>query len=155
MKNEIVLYNSKDLIRHIEVIIDEKTVWLNQEQLVQLFQRDQSVIYRHIRNIFREGELDEKSNMQKMHSADSDKAVTYYNLDVIISIGYRVKSKQGTQFRIWATNVLRDYLLKGYAFNQRINRIENNLSKKAINKWFAFSTMNAGMTKLILETVFF
>ena len=65
--------------------------------------------------------------MQKMHIADSDKPVTYYNLDVIISIGYRVKSKQGTQFRIWATNVLRDYLLKGYAFNQRINRIENNV----------------------------
>ena len=127
MKNEIIIYNSKDLIRHIEVIIDEKTVWLNQEQLVQLFQRDESVISRHIRNIFREGELDEKSNMQKMHIADSDKPVTYYNLDVIISIGYRVKSKQGTQFRIWATNVLRDYLLKGYAFNQRINRIENNI----------------------------
>jgi hypothetical protein len=65
--------------------------------------------------------------MQKMHITDSDKPVTYYNLDVIISIGYRVKSKQGTQFRIWATNVLRDYLLKGYAFNQRINRIENNV----------------------------
>ncbi len=78
MKNEIVLYNSKDLIRHIEVIIDAKTVWLNQEQLIQLFQRDQSVISRHIRNIFRDRELDEKSNMQKMHIADSDKPCCFF-----------------------------------------------------------------------------
>lgn len=77
--------------------------------------------------------VDKKSNMQKMHIANSDKPVAFYNLDVIISVGYRVKSKQGTQFRIWATSVLRDYLLKGYALNQRINRIENhveNLSEK-------------------------
>src|SRR5690606_1877769 len=72
-----------------------------------------------------------KSNMQKMHIANSDKPVVYYNLDVIISVGYRVKSKQGTQFRIWATNVLRDYLLKGYAFNQRMNRIENTVEQLA------------------------
>ncbi|TVQ06840.1 MAG: DNA-binding protein, partial [Bacteroidetes bacterium] len=126
MKNEIVLYRPDEITEHIEVRIDEQTVWLTQEQLVQLFQRDQSVISRHIRNIFKEGELEEKSNMQKMHIPNSDKPVTFYNLDVIISVGYRVKSKQGTQFRIWATNVLRDYLLKGYAVNQRMDRIENN-----------------------------
>lgn len=100
--------------------------WLNQDQLAQLFNRDQSVISRHIKNVFNEGELELKSNMQKMHTPNSDKPVAFFNLDVIISVGYLVKSKQGTQFRIWATNVLRDYLLKGYAFNQRMDRIENN-----------------------------
>ena len=126
MKNEIILYKSNELAEHIEVIFDEKTVWLSQVQLAQLFQRDQSVISRHINNVFKEGELDEKSNMQKMHIPNSDKPVAFYNLDVIISVGYRVKSKQGTQFRIWATSVLRDYLLKGYVFNNRISRLEDN-----------------------------
>ena len=123
--NEIILYQADELPERIEVRVGEETVWLNQDQLSTLFQRDQSVISRHIRNFFKEGELDEKSNMQKMHIANSDKPVVYYNLDVIISVGYRVKSKQGTQFRIWATNVLREYLLKGYAINQRMDRIEN------------------------------
>ena len=100
MKNEIILYQPNNETEHIEVFIDERTVWLNQDQITQLFQRDQSVISRHIRNIFKEGELDKKSNMQKMHIANSDKPVAFYNLDVIISVGYRVKSKQGTQFRI-------------------------------------------------------
>ena len=126
MKNEIIIYQSGELVQHIEVRLDEDTVWLSQEQLAHLFQRNQSVISRHIRNVFLEEELVEESNMQKMHIANSDKPVTFYNLDVIISVGYRVKSKQGTLFRIWATNVLRDYLLKGYAVNQRMDRIENN-----------------------------
>lgn len=133
MKNEIILYRPDEIAEHIEVRIDEETVWLNQEQLMLLFQRDQSVISRHIRNIFKEGELNEKSNMQKMHIANSDKPVAFYNLDLIISVGYRVKSKQGIQFRIWATRVLKDYLLKGYALNKRMNRIENtvgNLEEK-------------------------
>ena len=127
MSNEIILYQPGGLTEKIEVRIDRDTVWLNQEQLVHLFNRDQSVISRHIRNVYKECELDKKSSMQKMHIANSDKPVAFYNLDVIISVGYRVKSKQGTQFRIWATRVLRDYLLKGYALNQRINRIENNV----------------------------
>ncbi len=127
MNNEIVLYQSDDLAERIEVRLDQETVWLSQDQLSSLFQRDQSVISRHIRNVYKEGELEEKSTMQKMHITNSDKPVAYYNLDVIISVGYRVKSRQGTQFRIWATNVLRDYLLKGYALNQRMNRIENNV----------------------------
>ena len=127
MKNEIILYQSGELAEHIEVRLDGDTVWLNQVQIANLFQRDQSVISRHIRNVFIEGELMEERNMQKMHIPNSDKPVAFYNLDVIISVGYRVKSKQGTQFRIWATNVLRDYLLKGYAMNQRIERIENNV----------------------------
>lgn len=127
MKNEIILYQSDELPERIEVRMEGDTVWLNQEQLSTLFQRDQSVISRHIRNVFKEGELDQKRNMQKVHIPNSDKPIVFYNLDVIISVGYRVKSKQGTQFRIWATNVLRDYLLKGYALNQRMNRIENTV----------------------------
>jgi hypothetical protein len=127
MKNEIILYRPNEAAEHIEVHIDNETVWLNQEQISFLFQRDQSVISRHIRNVFWEKELDEKSNMQKMHIPNSDKLVTFYNLDVIISVGYRVKSKQGTQFRIWATTILREYLLKGFVINQRVDRIENNI----------------------------
>jgi hypothetical protein len=136
MKNEIILYRPDEIAEHIEVRLDEETVWLSQEQIVQLFQRDQSVISRHIRNVFNEGELDEKSNMQKMHIANSDKPVALYNLDVIISVGYRVKSKQGTQFRIWATRVLKDYLLKGYAINNRMNRLEDNVEalKNKVNQ---------------------
>ena len=127
MKNEIIIYRTNEAAEHIEVRLENETVWLNQDQISILFQRDQSVISRHIRNVFREKELDEKSNMQKVHIANSDKLVAFYNLDVIISVGYRVKSKQGTQFRIWATTILREYLLKGYAINQRVDRIENNL----------------------------
>ena len=106
-------------LRHFATFTDVKQISL-------LFQRDQSVISRHIRNVFRENELDEKSNMQKLHIANSDKLVTFYNLDVIISVGYRVKSKQGTQFRVWANGVLKEYLLKGYAVNNRMNRLEDN-----------------------------
>ena len=136
MKNEIILYRPNELAEHVEVRIDEETVWLNQEQIVQLFQRDQSVISRHIRNVFNEDELDEKSNMQKMHIPNSDKPVAFYNLDVIISVGYRVRSKQGTQFRIWANSVLKDYLLKGYSLNNRMNRLEDNLEsiKNKVNE---------------------
>ena len=129
MKNEIIIYRPNEAAEHIEVRLENETVWLNQEQISILFQRDQSVISRHIRNVFREKELDEKSNMQKVHIPNSDKLVAFYNLDVIISVGYRVKSKHGTQFRIWATTILREYLLKGYAINQRVDRIENNLEE--------------------------
>ena len=136
MKNEIIIYRPNEADEHIEVRLENETVWLNQEQISILFQRDQSVISRHIKNVFREKELDEKSNMQKVHIPNSDKLVAFYNLDVIISVGYRVKSKQGTQFRIWATTILREYLLKGYAINQRVDRIENNLEDltKQVNR---------------------
>ncbi|PZX57630.1 Fic/DOC family protein [Algoriphagus ratkowskyi] len=118
MENLIEIYQGNDGQTQIEVKFEQETVWLSQEQLVQLFHRDQSVISRHIRKIFKEGELDEKSNMQKMHIATSDKPVTFYNLDVIISVGYRVKSQQGTQFRQWATQRLKDFLVQGYAINE-------------------------------------
>ena len=138
MKNEIVIYQTKELAQHIEVRIDEDTVWLNKEQISSLFGRDRSVISRHIDNIFKEGELQREEVCAffahtTQHGAIKGKTqvknVEYYNLDVIISVGYRVKSKQGTQFRIWANKILKDYLLKGYALSQRMNRIEDNVQK--------------------------
>lgn len=128
--NQIVIYQTTENQTQIEVQFEDETVWLSQEQLVILFKRDQSVISRHIRNIFKEGELEEKSNMQKMHIANSDKPIALYNLDVIISVGYRVKSKQGTQFRQWATQRLKDYLVKGYAINEkRLKETENKFQE--------------------------
>lgn len=136
MKNEIILYRPDELAQHIEVRLDENTVWLNRNQISALFGRDVKTIGKHINNVFSEGELEKEVVVAKFaitttHGAIKGKTQTiiteHYNLDVIISVGYRVKSKQGTQFRIWATNVLRDYLLKGYALNQRMNRIENNV----------------------------
>ena len=98
--------------------------------MVELFQRDQSVIARHIRNAFKEGEVDRKSNMHFLHNAISDKPVQCYDLEVIISVGYRVKSLRGTQFRRWATQVLKDHLLKGYSFNARMNQLEDKIDRR-------------------------
>ncbi len=117
MKNEIILFENQNV--KLEVNMKDETVWLTQEQMAQLFAKDRTVISRHINNIFKDGELDEKSNVQKMHFANSDKPVTLYSLDVIISVGYRVKSKNGVIFRKWANKVLKEYLLKGYAVNQK------------------------------------
>jgi hypothetical protein len=137
MKNEIILYQNETLTERVEVRIEDETVWLNKEQMSLLFGRDRTVIGRHINNVFKEGELEQKVvcaffALTTPHGAiigkTQTKNVEYYNLDVIISIGYRVKSKQGTQFRIWANRVLKDYLLKGYSLNNRMNRIEDNVS---------------------------
>jgi hypothetical protein len=140
MENEIVIYQTKELTQHIEVRIEAETVWLNRHQIAALFGRDVKTIGKHINNIFLEGELIKELVVAKFatttkHGAVKGKTQTknveYYNLDVIISVGYRVKSKQGTQFRIWANKVLKDYLLKGYALNNRLNRIEDNVQKLA------------------------
>ena len=109
--NEIIVYKPKEDKAGIEVQFDKQTVWLTQQQITRLFGRERSVITKHITNVFGERELEKKSNVQKMHIANSDKPVTFYSLDVVISVGYRVKSKRGTQFRIWATRILRDRLL--------------------------------------------
>ena len=130
--NEIVLYTPNELAEHIEVRIDEETVWLSQQQMALLFNQTKQNISLHINNCFKEQELNkvatvkESLTVQKEGDRTVKRKIEYYNLDVIISVGYRVKSKQGTQFRIWAASVLRDYLLKGYALNQRMNRMENN-----------------------------
>ncbi len=126
------MYVTEDGVTRIQATFDQETVWLSIDQMAELFQRDKSVIGKHVRSIFSEGELDKKSVWAKFAYTASDGKtyqVDYYNLDVIISVGYRVKSLRGTQFRIWANGVLKDYLLKGYAVNQRIERLENRVSK--------------------------
>lgn len=116
MKNEIILFENQNV--KLEVNMRDETVWLTQEQMSKLFDRNVGVISRHIKNAFTE-ELDIKSNLQKMQIPNSDKLVNFYSLDVIISVGYRVKSKNGVVFRKWANKVLKDYLLRGYAVNQK------------------------------------
>lgn len=116
---EIFIYETESGQTTIDVKLQQETLWLTQQQLSDLFQRERSVISKHLKNIFVSGELDENSNVQKMHIPNSDKPVAFYNLDVIISVGYRVNSKQGTQFRIWATNVLRKHLVEGYTLNEK------------------------------------
>ena len=120
--SEISIYETTS--GSIEVRLERETVWLSQEQMGQLFGRERSVISKHIRNVFVEGELDEGGNVQNMHIAGSDKPVRFYNLDVIISVGYRVKSPQGTRFRQWATRVLHEHLTQGYTLNRQ--RFEAN-----------------------------
>ena len=115
----VILYETPNGDIRVDVQLQDETVWLSQEQMTALFDRERSVITKHIRNVFAEGELDEKSNVQNLHIAGSDKPVKFYNLDVIISVGYRVKSQRGSQFRIWATRTLKDHLLRGYSLNQQ------------------------------------
>lgn len=131
MKNEIILYQSDELLEHIEVQLDEEneTFWLALNQIAHLFERDKSVISRHLKNIFKDNELDRDSVVAFFATTAADGKsykVEHFNLDAILSVGYRVNSKRGTQFRVWASKVLKDYLMKGYALNQRIDRIENN-----------------------------
>ena len=119
-KNEIILFENQGV--KLEVNLKDETVWLNLDQMSKLFNRDKSVVSRHIKNIFIEKELDKYSVVANFATTAADKKtyqVDYYNLDVIISVGYRVKSKEGTIFRKWATKVLKDYMIKGYAINQR------------------------------------
>lgn len=115
--DNMLIYLSEDGKIKIDVRFENETVWLSQAQMCILFGRERSVITKHIKNIFEEKELDENSNVQILHIANSDKPVKFYNLDVIISVGYRVKSQQGTQFRIWATQRLKEYIIKGFALN--------------------------------------
>ena len=126
---EIVLYQPDNDI-HLEVRLDKETVWLTQQQMAALFQKDRTIITRHINNVFKEGELDEKSNVQNLHFPFSDKPTKVYNLDVIISVGYRVKSQRGIQFRRWATSVLKEYLLRGYSVNQQLLAMQRQIDSR-------------------------
>lgn len=119
--SQLVIYKAPDGEISIDVTVQNETVWLSQGQIAELFGKDQSVIARHISNVFKDGELQKDSNMQILHNTLSKfKPTQVYSLDVIISVGYRVKSKRGTQFRIWANQVLKQYLLQGYAINERV-----------------------------------
>jgi hypothetical protein len=131
-KNEIVLYQA-DNLTSVEVKLGDDTVWLNRNQIATLFNRDVKTIGKHINNVFTEAELDRGATVANFATVQTEgdrevaRQIEHYNLDVIISVGYRVKSKQGTQFRIWANKIIKDYLLKGYAVNKRIDRIEDNV----------------------------
>ncbi len=142
-KNEIVIFETEDKKVSLPVAVENETVWLTQSQMVNLFQRDVSVISRHIQNVFKEGEVDEKSNLHFLQIANSDKPVAYYSLDVIISVGYRVKSQRGVEFRKWANSVLKQYIMQGYAVNNNrikqlgeviriMKRTENSLDSKQV-----------------------
>ena len=123
MNNEILIYQTEDGQTQVDVRMENDTVWLTQAQMACLFDKDQSVIARHIANVFKEGELEKDSNMQILHNTLSKyKPTAIYNLDVIISVGYRVKSQRGVKFRQWANRILKEYLTKGYAVNDRLRR---------------------------------
>ncbi|NQV91997.1 virulence RhuM family protein, partial [Candidatus Woesearchaeota archaeon] len=120
---EFLIFTAQAKEDSIEVKFADDTVWLSQKMIAKLFDVDRTVITKHLKNIFESNELDEKSNVQKMHFSHSDKPIQFYNLDVIISVGYRVNSKRATQFRIWATNVIKQFALKGYVIDKK--RLEN------------------------------
>jgi hypothetical protein len=133
MKNEIIIYQNEFSSTKIEVRLEDETVWLTQNQIVELFDSSKANISEHIKNIFETNELHEKSTVRKIRTVQIEggrevsRELLHYNLDMIISIGYRVNSIRGTKFRQWANQVLKDYLLKGYAVNQRVDRIENDM----------------------------
>ena len=133
MKNEIIIYQADSHSEHIEVTLENETVWLSQQQMALLFNQSKQNISLHINNCFKEKELDRNSTVkdslivQMEGNREVKRRIEFYSLDVIISVGYRVKSIKGTQFRIWANRILTDYLLKGYAINNRMNRFENQL----------------------------
>ncbi len=121
-QDQIVIYQTEDGQTQIDVRLENETVWLTQAQMAELFQKDQSVIARHIKNALKEGELEENSNMQILHNTQYKYRPTrIYDLDTIICVGYRVHSKRGTAFRIWARKIIKDYLVKGYAVNQHLH----------------------------------
>ena len=142
-RTDLVLFNSHDGKVSLPVMLESETVWLMQKQMTELFSVDRTVITRHINNVFKDGELDRKSNVQILHIANADRPVQYYNLDVIISVGYRVKSQRGVEFRKWANSVLKEYILKGYAVNdtrlkqlnevvQLLKRTQDSLDSKQV-----------------------
>ena len=132
MNNSIEIYRSQDGSVQLNVKLENETVWLSANQMAMLFDRDAKTIRKHINNVFADGELTKESNTHFLRVANSDKPVPFYNLDVIISVGYRVKNQQGVQFRRWATSVLKQYLIKGYAINQQIKLDRYNELKDVV-----------------------
>lgn len=132
MNNSIEIYRSQDGSVQLNVKLENETVWLSANQMAMLFDRDAKTIRKHINNVFADGELTKESNTHFLRVANSDKPVPFYNLDVTISVGYRVKSQQGVQFRRWATSVLKQYLIKGYAINQQIKLDRYNELKDVV-----------------------
>ena len=132
-QNEIIIYQPEESIK-LEVRLEDETVWLTQAQMAELFQTSKQNISLHTRNVFKENELSESATVKYSLTVQQEgkrivkRNVAYYNLDVIISVGYRVKSQRGVEFRQWATRILKDYLLKGYAINRRIEQLEKTVA---------------------------
>jgi len=118
-QSNFILHTGNDGKVNVEVVLQDENIWLTQKAMGELFGKERSVITKHTKNIFDSGELDEESNVQKMHFAHSDKPIKFYNLDAIISVGYRVNSCQATQFRIWATRTLKEYIIKGFVLDDK------------------------------------
>ena len=157
IQDEIVLYQSEDGNIKVDVLFQDETVWLTQEQMALLFGKARSTINEHIQNIYQEGELQESNSMRKFGNSEfSMKPTNFYNLDVIISVGYRVKSRQGTMFRIWATQRLRDYIIRGYACSQRdrwLARYQKSTSNlHGVDFFFSMSSFS-GRLRLLVEGV--
>ncbi len=133
--NQIVVYENGELEIRVSLDNHNETIWLTQKQIVQLFQKDQSVISRHINKIFKDNEVDEKSNMQKMHIANSDKPVKFYSLDVILAVGYKTNSKKAVEFRKWVTKILKQYIINGYTINSEKITVDRflNLEKNVLS----------------------
>ncbi|MFA7083482.1 MAG: virulence protein RhuM/Fic/DOC family protein [Arcobacteraceae bacterium] len=153
--NNIVIYEDGNVELKIEFV--DETIWLNQSELARLFDKDQSVISRHINNIFKDKEVDEKSNMQKMHIAYSDKPVNFYSLDIVLAVGYRTNSSKAIKFRQWATKILKQYLINGYAINkeklqeQKLNELNQTLQliKTSIEAKAISSDISKGFVEII------
>ena len=125
MESELILYTTEDGVTKVDVTFVDETVWLTQEQMADLFQKSKSTINEHIKNIYSDGELNENDTMRKFGNSEfSTKPTNYYNLDMIISVGYRVRSQRGVQFRIWASRILKEYMRKGFAMDdQRLKEL--------------------------------
>ena len=151
-KNEgqLLMFHDPEKNTNIQVKMLDETVWLTQEQIAMLFHIDQSGVSKHLKNIFTSGELDEKSNMQFLHITNSDKPVKHYNLDVILSVGYRVNTRRGTQFRIWATGRLKEYLLNGYTLDEKRLQ-ETGQIDKLIEQVRAIRTSEKAMYRKITD----
>lgn len=161
-KGEVIIYQTPNGNTQLDVQLEDETVWLSLNQISTLFERDKSVISRHIRNIYREQELEEKATVAKNATVQNEngrevlRQIEYYNLDVIISVGYRVKSQRGTQFRIWANNILKEYLIKGYAINQNAkNEQLENLKKtvKLLSNVIASKALSADEATGLLRVI--
>ena len=120
--NQIIIYQTEDGQTQVDVRMENDTVWLTTNQMAKLFEREESNIRRHVINVFKEGEIEKENNVHFLHVNGIKKPVPFYNLDVIISVGYRVKSQRGVQFRRWANKILKQYLVKGYVVNDRLRR---------------------------------
>jgi len=133
-QSDFLLYTSTDGRIKVDAVLQDENIWLTQKAMGELFGKERSVITKHIKNIFSSGELEEKSNVQKMHFGHSDKPIKFYNLDAIISVGYRVNSYQATQFRIWATKTLKEYIIKGFVLDDERLKQGKRFGKDYFNK---------------------